>query len=133
MDLVLQTNTDNPSLALLGAERFSDGSGYAATLSVSSGAYSVKYPFFFEEHPLNEFIASLSEMQRTLSGVARLKPMWEPQFIEFRATTLGHVLVRGELPGHSQHHQSLVFAFETDQTCLAPFIGALKSLQSSEE
>ena len=131
MDLVLQTNTDNPSLALLGAKRFSDGSGYAAVLYVSSGAYSVKYHLFFEEHPLKEFIASLSEMQRTLSGVARLKPMWEPQFIEFKATSLGHLLVRGSLPEHSQYQQSLVFEFPTDQTCLAPFISALKSLQSS--
>ena len=130
MDVILQTNTENPRLALLEVKRFRDDSGYSSTLSVLSGGYSATYRFSFEEYSLSEFIASLSKIQELLTGVARLKPMWEPQYIELEASTLGHILVRGELPEHSARRQKLVFEFVTDQTCLMPLISALKSMQA---
>ncbi|HEX7965232.1 MAG TPA: hypothetical protein VF651_05905 [Gammaproteobacteria bacterium] len=132
MEIVLQTNKENPSLVFQNVTRFRDSSGYAVDLSIASGAFSAIYPFYFEEYPLTEFISSLSAMDETLSGKATLKPMWEKQFIEFIAGNSGHVTVRGELLEHGAFTQKLAFGFKTDQTCLGPFIRALKSMQTMD-
>ena len=130
MDIILATNTDNPTLQFRNVSRFSDGSGYGAELLVRSRAFSVELPFYFEVEPLRELIANLDEMDKILKRKALLKPMYEDDFIEFEIDeSTGHVEVRGEMFEHSEMPQSLTFEFQTDQTCLAPLVRELKKWQ----
>jgi len=126
MDIILQTNTDNPFLALRAVERFQDGSGYSSQIVVRSDWIAVNYKFYFEEQALKTFIDGLEQLDRTLAGQARLKPMWEEQFLEFDGVGSGRVKVSGDLIEHSEWQQRVQFAFGTDQTCLRPFILSLK-------
>jgi hypothetical protein len=126
MDIILQTNTDNPFLALRAVERFQDGSGYSSQIVVRSDWIAVDYKFYFEEQALKTFIAGLEQLDLTLAGQARLKPMWEEQFLAFDGVGSGQVKVSGDLIEHSEWQQCVQFAFGTDQTCLRPFILSLK-------
>ena len=130
MEIHLQTNSENPSLTLLGIKRFDDDSGFRALLVVLSGKFTGEYEFYFEPGPLKSFIKALEKMDSSLSGTARLQPLYEPQFIEFECASGGHVIVRGELPEHSELQQKLIFEFHTDQTVLKPFISALQAVQT---
>jgi hypothetical protein len=129
VDIVLQTNSENASLAFRAIERFDDGSGYSATLVVRSGWISAEYHFVFESHALARFIRELEQIDGTLAGVARLKPAYEDQFVEFRGDGNGHVSVTGELI-EQVPQQRVEFEFATDQTCLRPLIVAFQQLAS---
>jgi hypothetical protein len=127
-DIVLQTNLGNPYLAFREVVRFGDASGYGAILTVRSGWISADYSFVFQTQPLLQFIAQLEQMDRDLIGVARLKPLWENQFVEFQVIRSGQVLVRGDLMDYGGMEQRLQFAFCTDQTCLRPLIDAFRQI-----
>jgi len=129
MDIVLQTNSENPSLAFRAIERFEDGSGYSATLAVRSQWIAADYHFVFEVHALARFLKGLEQIDGTLAGVARLKPAYEDQFVEFRGDGKGQVAVTGELIEQAPQ-QRVEFAFVTDQTCLRPLIVAFQQLAS---
>ncbi len=129
MDIILATNADDPYLAFRDVVRFADGSGYSTRIAVRSGWVTADdYMLYFEAEPLSKFLAGIETIDRTLSGVAILKPLFEPPFIEFRGTGRGHVQVRGDLIFSGELDQRVQFAFETDQTCLAPLVGAFRQV-----
>jgi len=129
MKIKLKTNQNDECLEFCNVERFSDGSGFSATLVVRSRGFSAEVPFSFEINPFDKFIVALEEMNHLLHGKARLKPNYEEPFIELELDNLGHLRVRGEMIEYSHMPQSLKFEFETDQTCLKPFIHDLKMWQ----
>lgn len=130
MDIVLQTNSENPVFSFRDVERFDDGSGYATRLEIRSGWVSVDYPFHFEPQCLGKFLTALESLDRTLAGTARLKPLYEEQFVEFQGNGQGHITVRGELVEDGVRQQRVHFAFGTDQTCLRPLIIALRTIST---
>jgi hypothetical protein len=75
MEIILQTLTTNPFLAFRGLERFLDGSGYLSQTVIRSGWLSVDYKFYFERSELQTFVGDLQQLDQTLVGQARLKPM----------------------------------------------------------
>jgi hypothetical protein len=101
VDIILQTNTENPSMAFRGLVRFDDGSGYRTKLAIRSGWISADYNFCFQPSSLLSFLADLEQIDRTLTGVARLKPVYEEQFVEFQGIGRGRIRVRGDLIGHA--------------------------------
>lgn len=130
MDIQLRTNRGDETLCLGNVERYADGSGYRTVLQVRSRGFEVSAPFYFEPHPLNQFLEDLVAMDRSLSGSAKLKPLYEDPFIELTLTRRGSVVVKGEMFEHSEHSQHLRFEFETDQTVLKPLIDALRACQA---
>jgi len=133
MDIILATNTQNPFLALTDVERYADGSGYGCNISVRSAWLTAAYPFFFESHPLTEFIAALGKMDRTLEGEAVLKPMWEEPYIRLKGDGLGRVRVSGLLIDNGGNDQRAHFEFEADQTCLARLIADLIAVSGNDK
>jgi len=129
MDIQLCTNQPHKTLRLGNVERYADGSGYRAVLEVRSRGFEVTAPFYFEPEPLSRFLDDLVTMDRSLTGSATLKPLFEDPFIELTLTRRGSVVVRGEMFEHSEHSQHLKFEFETDQTVLKPLIDALRACQ----
>ena len=129
MDISLATYSEDKILKLCNVEHFSDGSGYKADLYVKSRDFSAEIPFYFEDQPLITFVANLEKMNSTLTGTALLKPLFEGNCIEFRINNTGHVNVLGHLVEYSEMSQSMDFQFQTDQTCLIPFVRELKILE----
>jgi hypothetical protein len=127
MDIQLVTNQPEERLRLGSVVRYSDGSGFRTVLEVRSRGFEVSAPFYFEPHPLRRFLDDLVAMDHSLTGSAKLKPLYEDPFIELTLTPRGSVVVRGAVFEHSEHSQHLKFEFETDQTVLKPLIDAVRA------
>ena len=131
MDIVLMTNTDNPSFEFRNGERFGDDSGFRVDLWVRSSGLSFELPFYFEKYSLEQFIIGITEMNQTLKGNAVLKPLYEPNIVEFEMNNVGGLWVRGEMTEYTSKLQKVNFEFKTDQSCLAPFLKDLSSFMES--
>jgi hypothetical protein len=127
MNIRLRTHTVNSLLEFRDAARSSDGYAYGANLFVQARSFAGNLYVAFETECLEKFIKELEEMDRTLAGSATLKPHYENYSITLKLDRVGHIGVSGELPDYSEGlFQQLLFEFETDQTCLPPFISDLK-------
>src|SRR5690348_3582945 len=127
MNIRLHIHTVNSLLEFRDVGRSPDGRAYAARLFVETGSFGGHLHVDYEKECLDRFIRELEDMDRTLTGSATLKPLYDHDFITLKLDGVGHVAVRGELPDYSGgRFQQLVFEFETDQTSLAPFIRELK-------
>ena len=126
--IVLTTNASDPSLELRKLRRFADGSGFTCELHVCSHGFCAQRPFYFSERSFAVALRSLRHMQRELAGEARFEEEYEhDQFLRFTMRPHGHILVSGQLFLFSPDGPNrLSFAFQTDQTCLAPFNDALE-------
>ena len=129
MDIVLPTQDEN-YLAFRNVERYSDLSGFGAHLVVRTHGFSASLPFTVESEPFVAFVESLEEMDRSLTGTARLKAVFEDPYIELALDHTGKVRVSGDLVAHGALTQRLQFEFLTDQTLLAPFTRDLRSCLS---
>jgi len=127
----LQTNDAAKIVRLSHVEKFRNGSGYGCDLSVVSGGFSCRRPFFFDDVALNEAVPALGKMATTLSGKCIIKGQWEEDYLALEVNDMGHVLVSGEIFEHSEYGQRLKFAFRTDQTVLLPLARELQLLQEA--
>ena len=127
MDVILQTHTTDPMLALRDITRFADGSGYVGKLQVRSGGFMLDRPFYFDEASFIDFLSAIDAMDRTLAGSAELRTPYEDDFIRLELSPLGSVSVTGESREYSNLDQRLRFGFTTDQTTLGPFARDLKA------
>ena len=126
--IVLATNSDDPAVELRGVQRFADGSGFCFEMFVRCHGFSAERPFYFSERSFAAALKALRRMDEQLQGEARLDEDYEhDQFLQFTVDSRGHVLVSGQLVLLSEHTNRLSFAFQTDQTCLAPLIRSLDS------
>ena len=119
MDISLTTNVPDASLEFRQVQRFGDNSGVAAFVVIRSGGFAAATTFTFEIPRLKDFLSELDRLNATLSGIAELRPTWEPGAIRFEGDGKGRVRVHGELVDDNQR---LEFSYETDQTCLAPLV-----------
>jgi hypothetical protein len=120
----LCTNDVTKRLSLVGIANAGHSDYFTATLVVLSRGFSCKHPFFFDRFQAERFIAALESM---LSGVITegvLNQEYEIDHLTVRNDQLGHVFVAGEVNEHGTSHR-LMFAIDTDQTVLQPFIDDL--------
>ena len=129
MDIVLATNTENPSFALRDVAVFADGGGIRCILDVQSGWVFAPYRFFVEALPCRTFLVALRELKENPHSDAVLKPEHEDQYVRFIGNGRGGITVVGELIEHGPHNQRLQFEFETDQTCLPSLIKGFEALR----
>ena len=109
-------------------EKLEDGSGFCSILSIQSGIFSCQgHPFLFND--LKQFSKDLTRVVSRLEGQAKLGPEHEPEFILFKSTELGTIIVRGELIESGE--QILRFSFETEPRFLQPFLGSIKTVLES--
>ena len=113
-------------------EKFDDGSGFRSVINMQSGSFScLDHPFYFDQ--MKQFLKDLLNLDRRLKGQAETGPKYEPEFIRFEATKLGHITVNGLLQEHGEHQQILRFSFETDQSYLPPFLKSIEATLKSLE
>lgn len=132
MDVVLQTHTTDPMLALRDITRFAGASSYVARLQVRSGGFMLDRPFYFDEVGLVDFLSAVDSMDRTLTGSAELRTPYEGDFIHLELGPRGSVSVTGESREYSDLEQRLRFGFATDQTALMPFARDLRAASSCD-
>ena len=126
MDIVLRTHNDS-YLAFRDIQRYSDQSGFCAQLVARARGFGAQLLFCVEPEAFTAFVEALEAMDRTLTGEARLKPIFEDPFIHVSVGHTGRVTVSGDLVAYGPLTQRLQFALETDQTALGPFIRDLRS------
>lgn len=94
--------------------------GYMFDVSVQSGDFIGKQPFFLYRASFKQFLNKLEKMAARLYGSTELKEEYENHYVKMELDTTGHVTVVGEFWYYSHLEQHLKFGFVTDQTCLIP-------------
>jgi len=122
----LKTNSEDKILNMNKIELLDDNSAYKMYLDIYSRGFSVTKEFYIELIQMDKFIKEIEQMNKTLKGLALMKPLYEEEYIEFNCDKCGHINVKGEIFEHSEISQHLKFEFVTDQTCLPDFINDLK-------
>jgi len=121
---------DTSFIRIEGIETYGDGSGFGCRISLRSGAFAcTDHPFYFDG--LDHFLQDMQSLYRKLSGKARLGHTYEPDYVEFEGTGLGHVLITAELNYFSECPQSLKVSLKADQTYLPPVIDAAEKILKS--
>jgi hypothetical protein len=132
MNIVLQTGSGERSLEFRDLRLHSDGFNFETRLVVRSDGFQLERTFYFEPFALQAFLKGLVQLDTTLSGIARLQPLHERDYISFEARPAGHIVVSGEFRQEAEINQLLRFGFQTDQTCLRPLIIEVrKAVQSN--
>lgn len=127
--IVLATNSSDPALELRSVERFADGSGFSSEMFVCCHGFSATRRFYFSERSFRAALKALRRMDDQLQGEARLDEDYEhDQFLQFAVDSRGHVTVSGQLVLLDGRTNRISFMFDTDQTCLAPLVSSLSSL-----
>ena len=127
MDVTLRTNASDPRLAFCNIRQL-DATSYECELQVRSNGFLIERPFWFEAPELTAFVEKLRTMNHTLAGEAQLRTRYEDNFVRLVVSPRGVVEVTGVSTEYSVPSQQLRFAFETDQTVLAPFAADLATL-----
>lgn len=124
--IILRASPDH-FVEISGIEKFGDGSGYGARLSVSSGRFScLGHPFYFDQ--LDSFTKSISAAYDKVEGKARLGDIFEKDFIEISVSRDGQVTVTGYIVEYAPPREELRFTFACDQTFLPDFLRALRQV-----
>jgi hypothetical protein len=127
MDIVLRTNTEDPSLVFRNVQRFANGSGTCASIAVRSRGWAGEQLVCFAPGQLEEFAHEVEAMDRSLRGSAHLRSGHEDHWLELAVGSTGAVWVSGELFEYAEQEQRLQFGFRTDQTCLGPLASDLRA------
>ncbi len=107
-------------------EFFRDGSGGRCNVEVQSGEIFFRTPFLFDLDPFRNFVISTCSIAENLTGLAWFGLEYEPSRVTITGTDRGHIKVSGDL--YIGQEQQVVFAFDSDQSFMPPFIGSLKEL-----
>ena len=108
-----------------------DDNWLRVSVSVVAGAFSGKYDAAFLTEELVSFQKQLSELYRSLSGVARFSTMEEQLSLLLQGNGRGEILLKGtatDLPGTGN---SLVFELTLDQTHLQKTLAELSLVTES--
>lgn len=127
MKAVLSTGKEDAALAFENLESVKDE--VSCYVAIQSKGFSARRPFYFS--PLSRVLSELESLNSSLTGKVTFSEDYEDNAISFECDKFGHVIVEGELYLHSEHYHALRFSFETDQTCLAPFIRDLKKVAAA--
>lgn len=132
MTVTLRTNTGDPHLSLCNIRQM-DAMSYECELRVRSNGFVLERAFWFEAPELIAFVETLRTMDQTLIGETELRTRYEDNFVRLVVSSRGSVQVTGMATEYSPLGQHLRFAFETDQTVLAPFAADLATLLTARE
>jgi hypothetical protein len=121
----LKTNTETEKLSF--ATRYLVYINFTFDLSVLSDNFSGTSHFCVRREQLEKLCADLTNMHLTLSGTAILDDNDSDGFVEFEIEQNGRLNVSGQVGGTHEDH-FVKFKFQTDQTCMPPFVQDFRSL-----
>jgi len=121
----LKTNTKTERLSF--ATRYLVQINFTFNLKVLSAGFSGTSHFCVRRDQLEKMSADLTNMHLTLSGTTILDDNDSDGFVEFEIESNGRLNVSGQVGGTHEDH-FVKFKFQTDQTCIPPFVQDFKSL-----
>ena len=121
----LKTNTETERLSF--ATRYLVYINFTFDLSVLSDNFSGTSHFCVRRDQLEKMCSDLTNMHLTLTGTTILDDNDSDGFVEFEIEPNGRLTVSGQVGGTHEDH-FVKFKFQTDQTCIQPFVQDIKSL-----
>jgi hypothetical protein len=121
----LKTNTETERLSF--ATRYLVYINFTFDLSVLSDNFSGTSHFCVRRDQLEKMCSDLTNMHLTLSGTTILDDNDSDGFVKYEIEPNGKFNVSGQVGGTHEDHY-VKFKFQTDQTCIPPFVQDFKSL-----
>ncbi len=121
----LKTNTETERLSF--ATRYLVQINFTFDLTLLSEGFSGTSHFCIRRDQLEKMCADLTNMHLTLSGTTILDDNDSDGFVEFVMEQNGQLNVSGQIGGTHEDH-FVKFKFQTDQTCIPPFVQDFKYL-----
>ncbi|MEZ5059208.1 MAG: hypothetical protein R2879_19405 [Saprospiraceae bacterium] len=127
IDDIIELKTNTVTKRLSFATRYLVQITFTFDLAVLSDGFSGTAHFCVRREQLERMCADLTNMHLKLSGTTKLDDNDSDGFIEFEIEPNGRLNVSGQIGG-SQEDNFVKFKFQTDQTCIPPFVQDFKSL-----
>jgi len=132
LDNIIELRTNTKTERLSFATRYLVQINFTFDLTVLSEGFSGVSHFCVRRNQLEKMCADLTNMNLTSSGKTLLDDNDSDAFVEFEIEPNGRINVRGQVGGTHEDH-SVKFNFQTDQTCIAPFVADFKFLLKKTE
>ena len=126
----LKTNTKTERLSF--ATRYFVQINFTFDLTVCSGDLIGTSHLFFRIEQLDKLCSDLATMNKVLSGNTILEDNDSDANVGFQLKQHGQLIVYGQIGGSHEDH-FLKFKFQTDQTCIEPFVNDFHNLLKNEE
>lgn len=127
IDDIIELKTNSETERLSFATRYLVQISFTFDLMVLSDGFSGTSHFCVRRDQLEKMCVDLTNMHLTLSGTTILDDNDSDGFVEFVMESNGQLNVSGQVGGTHEDH-FVKFKFQTDQTCIPPFVQDFKSL-----
>ena len=121
----LKTNTETERLSF--TTRYLVYINFTFDLTVLSDNFYGTSHFCVTRDELEKMCSDLTNMHLKISGKTKLDDNDSDGFVEFEMEPNGRLNVSGQVGGTHEDH-FVKFKFQTDQTCIPPFVEDFKSL-----
>ncbi|MEO6254963.1 MAG: hypothetical protein ABIO79_16750 [Ferruginibacter sp.] len=121
----LKTNTSTERLSF--ATRYLVQINFTFDLTIFSNGFGGTSHFCVRRDQLEKLCADLIKMHTDLKGSTKLEDNDSDACVEFMIEPNGQLIVSGQVGGTHEDH-FVKFKFQTDQTCILPFVQNFKSL-----
>lgn len=126
----LKTNRETERLSF--GTRYLVQINFTFDLTVLTDGFSGTSHFCVRRGQLENLCSDLATMKQTMSGKTTLEDNDSDASVSFEMKPNGQIIVYGQVGG-SHEENYLKFSFQTDQTCIEPFLTDFHKLLKKEE
>lgn len=132
IDDIIELRTNRETERLSFATRYLVQINFTFDLTVLSNGFSGTSHFCVRRDQIEKMCSDLTTMNQAMSGNTTLEDNDSDASVNFQIKPDGQVVVFGQVGG-SHEDNYLKFNFETDQTCIEPFLTDFHKLLKNEE
>jgi hypothetical protein len=132
IDDIIELKTNRETERLSFATRYLVQINFTFDLTVLSNGFSGTSHFCVRRDQIERMCSDLTTMNQAMSGNTTLEDNDSDASVNFQIKPDGQVVVFGQVGG-SHEDNYLKFNFETDQTCIEPFLTDFHKLLKNEE
>lgn len=132
IDDIIELKTNRETERLSFATRYLVQINFTFDLTVLSDGFSGTSHFCVRRGQLENLCSDLATMKQTMSGKTTLEDNDSDASVSFEMKPNGQIIVYGQVGG-SHEENYLKFSFQTDQTCIEPFLTDFHKLLKNEE
>src|SRR4051812_5990463 len=132
IDDIIELKTNRSNERLFFATRYLVQINFTFDLTVSSNGFSGTSHFCVRRDQIEKMCSDLTIMKQSLFGNTTLEDNDSDASVNFQIQSNGHVIVYGQVGG-SHEENYFKFTFQTDQTCIEPFVTDFHKLLKYEE
>lgn len=129
---IIELKTSRSTERLSFTTRYLVQINFTFDLAVSSNGFSGTSHFCVRRDQIEKMCSDLTTMKQTLFGNTTLEDNDSDASVSLQVQSNGQVIVYGQVGGSHEDHY-LKFKFQTDQTCIEPFVTDFHKLLKNEE